>query len=135
MPVMIVGEWHFGTTCCPHRGLAVANQSERAKAFRIYLEDAAARPLCRRPLLHMTNIFGRFDGENYQIGFLDICYEPMVKAARLSHLYAVAQGRQQAFNDEPIYQLNKRAIYHFFANRPRPFPDFCMAANTFSQNG
>ena len=113
MPVMI-GEWHFGTTCdgLPSSGIGqVANQTERAKAFRIYLEDAAARPWCvgvHYFTLHDQHLLGRFDGENYQIGFLDLCmkaYEPMVEAARLSHecLYAVAQGKQQAFNDEPIY--------------------------------
>jgi hypothetical protein len=40
---------------------------------------------------------GRFDGENYHIGFLDIChrpYDPLANAARTSHerMYQVAMG-------------------------------------------
>jgi hypothetical protein len=51
---------------------------------------------------------GRFDGENYNIGFLDICnkpYEDLAAAARATHdrLYAVARGEAEAFADAPKY--------------------------------
>ena len=50
----------------------------------------------------------RFDGENYNIGFLDVCnrpYEALTQAARASHerLYPVAAGVQPPYNDEPVY--------------------------------
>ena len=113
MPVMI-GEWHFGTTVdgLPSSGIGqVACQADRGKAFRIYLEDAAARPWCvgvHYFTLHDQHLLGRFDGENYQIGFMDVCmkaYEPLVEAARLSHeqLYDVATGNVKAYDDEPLY--------------------------------
>ena len=51
---------------------------------------------------------GRFDGENWNIGFMDIChrpYAPLADAARRSHerLYAVASGQTAPFDDAPEY--------------------------------
>jgi hypothetical protein len=112
-PIMI-GEWHFGALDAglPASGIGhVINQEQRGKAFRLYLEDAAAKPWCVG--VHYFNIYdqsaiGRFDGENYNIGFLDVCnrpYEPLAKAARLSHerLYEIANGDLKPFDDEPEY--------------------------------
>jgi hypothetical protein len=50
MPILI-GEWHFGAldVGLPASGIGrVANQEERGKAFRVYLETAAAETLVRR---------------------------------------------------------------------------------------
>jgi len=49
-------------------------------------------------------IFGRFDGENYNIGFMDICnrpYKELVEAAIKSHskMYEVASGELPPFNE------------------------------------
>ena len=51
---------------------------------------------------------GRFDGENYNIGFLDVCnrpYEPFADAARKSHnrVYDIAAGILKPFDDAPEY--------------------------------
>jgi len=58
--------------------------------------------------LYDQSALGRFDGENYNIGFLDVCnrpYEPLAEAARQSHerLYAVAAGELKPFDDAPEY--------------------------------
>jgi hypothetical protein len=111
---ILIGEWHFGALDAglPASGIGhVTDQAGRGKAFRLYLEDAAAKPWCVG--VHYFNIYdqsamGRFDGENYNIGFLDVCnrsYEPLAKAARLSHerLYQVADGKVKPFDDEPEY--------------------------------
>ena len=51
---------------------------------------------------------GRFDGENYNIGFMDVCnrpYQEMAKAGRISHasMYKIAAGRKKPFNNPPEY--------------------------------
>ncbi|MBL8232291.1 MAG: hypothetical protein JNL98_27595 [Bryobacterales bacterium] len=113
MPVM-VGEWHFGALDAglPASGIGhVRTQADRGRAYRVYLEDAAANPLCVGVhwfTLYDQSSLGRFDGENYNIGFLDIChqaYAPLAEAAVASHgrMYEVAAGRQQAYADAPEY--------------------------------
>lgn len=112
-PVMI-GEWHFGALDAglPASGIGrVRTQADRGRAFRVYTEDAAAKPWCvgvHYFTLYDQSALGRFDGENYNIGFLDVCnrpYEPLVAAARATHerLYAVALGDLEPFDDEPEY--------------------------------
>jgi hypothetical protein len=102
LPV-IIGEWHFGAldVGLPSSGLRrVRTQADRGRAYRVYLEDAAANPHCVGThwfTLYDQSALGRFDGENYNIGFLDVCnrsYEPLASAARESHerLYEVAAG-------------------------------------------
>jgi hypothetical protein len=113
MPTL-VGEWHFGAldVGLPSGGLVhVANQTDRGRAYRVYLEDAAAQPNCVGAhwfTLYDQAAIGRFDGENYNIGFLDICnrpYEEISKAAIASHerLYKVAAGEIEPFSDAPQY--------------------------------
>ena len=103
MPVL-VGEWHFGAldVGLPGSGIGhLKNQQERAKAYRVYLEDAAADPYCVGVhwfTLYDQSALGRSDGENYNIGFLDICNRPyteMGAAAIESHerMYDVAAGK------------------------------------------
>jgi hypothetical protein len=112
-PIMI-GEWHFGAldVGLPASGIGhVANQAERGQAYRVYLEDAAAKPWCvgvHYFILYDQSAIGRFDGENYNIGFLDVCnrpYELLCQAARQSHdrLYAVASGNVEPYAEMPHY--------------------------------
>ena len=102
-PVMI-GEFHFGAL---DRGLdatglrGVENQHERGVAYRRYLHRAASHPMCLGAhyfILYDQPYLGRFDGENYQIGVLDVCSRPyseflngIVKTH--SELYDVADGK------------------------------------------
>jgi len=91
---IIIGEFHFGT---PGRGLApglaqTLNQEERGVAYRYYVENAAAHHS-----VVGTHWFqwwdqpstGRYDGENYNIGFVsvtDIPYKELTEAAKATHL-------------------------------------------------
>ncbi len=116
MPILI-GEWHFGAldVGLPASGIGrVRNQAERGRAYRVYLETAAAEAWCvgvHYFTLYDQSALGRFDGENYNIGFLDVCnkpYEPLAEAARTSHerMYRVASGLEPPY-DEPVEYLPK----------------------------
>jgi hypothetical protein len=111
---VLIGEWHFGAldVGLPASGIGrVADQAARGQAFRLYVEQAAAIPQCvgvHYFILYDQSCLGRFDGECYNIGFLDICnkpYEPLAAAARETHerLYAVAAGETKPFEDAPKY--------------------------------
>jgi hypothetical protein len=111
---VLVGEWHFGAldVGLPASGIGhVRDQEARGQAYRIYLEDAAAKPWCVGVhwfTLYDQSALGRFDGENYNIGFLDVCnreYEPLGRAARASHeqMYEVASGEVEPYADAPEY--------------------------------
>jgi hypothetical protein len=113
MPVM-VGEWHFGAldVGLPATGIGhLRNQAERAKAYRVYLEDAAANPYCVGVhwfTLYDQSALGRFDGECYNIGFLDVCNRPypeMSEAAIVSHerMYEVAAGKIKPYEAKLEY--------------------------------
>ncbi|MCX7682803.1 MAG: hypothetical protein N2508_12715, partial [Anaerolineae bacterium] len=113
MPVL-VGEWHFGAldVGLPGSGIGhVRDQHARGKAFRVYVENAAALPWCvgvHYFTLYDESALGRFDGENWNIGFFDVChrpYEPLAQAARATHkrLYQVATGQVMPYNDIPEY--------------------------------
>lgn len=111
MPVMI-GEFHHGA---PDRGLtatgirAVKNQEERGTAYRYYIEQGARSPYFLGAHYFMLNdqsCLGRFDGENYQIGLMDVCmreYKEISRAAGQCHreLYPVADGKQKPFSRRP----------------------------------
>jgi hypothetical protein len=79
---LIIGEFHFGALDRGmfHTGLRkTANQQDRAQKYREYVESAL-----RNPFVVGTHWFqyrdqattGRGDGENYQIGLVDICDTP-----------------------------------------------------------
>ncbi len=113
MPVL-VGEWHFGAldVGLPASGIGhVRDQAARGEAYRVYVETAAALPACvgvHYFTLYDESALGRFDGENWNIGFLDVCnrpYEPLAAAARIAHerMYAVAAGQAAAYDDPPEY--------------------------------
>jgi hypothetical protein len=90
---VLIGEFHFGT---PGRGMAaslvqVRDAAERGKAYRFYVENAFAMPE-----MIGTHYFqwadqpstGRFDGENYNIGLVDVTdrpYADLVAALRETH--------------------------------------------------
>ncbi len=81
LPVMI-GEFHFGALDrgLYHTGLiATASQEERATAYRVYLGSALRHPNIVGTHWHQFSdqaVTGRFDGENFQVGFTDICDTP-----------------------------------------------------------
>jgi hypothetical protein len=110
----VIGEFHFGAldVGLPASGIGrVKDQAARGAAYRFYVEQAAADPNCvgvHYFTLYDENALGRFDGENYNIGFLDVCnrpYEELARAARLTHerLYQVANGKASPFSDAPEY--------------------------------
>jgi hypothetical protein len=111
---VLIGEWHFGALDAglPSGGIShVRDQAARGRAFRIYTEDAAAHPACvgvHYFQMYDQSALGRFDGENCNIGFLDVChrpYEPLAAAARASHerIYAVGLGQEAPYDDAPEY--------------------------------
>ncbi len=101
---MLIGEFHFGV---PGRGMTpglrqTPSQVERGEAYRYYVENALADPA-----IVGTHWFewidepntGRFDGENYNIGFLDVTdrpYRELVEAAQATHrrLMQVHSGKE-----------------------------------------
>ena len=112
-PTMI-GEWHFGSLDAglPATGIGhVPTQEDRGRAYRAYLEDAATDPNCVG--VHWFQFYdqsalGRFDGETYNIGFLDVCHRPyreLTAAALETHrsMYRVAAGKRKPFTDAPEY--------------------------------
>ena len=88
---IIIGEFHFGALDRGmfHTGLkATRDQDDRAAKYKDYVQGAL-----RNPYIVGTHWFqykdqattGRGDGENYQIGFIDICdtpYPEIVRACR-----------------------------------------------------
>jgi hypothetical protein len=94
---LLIGEFHFGALDRGlfHTGLVpVANQAERAAAYRAYVEGAL-----RHPQFVGTHWFqyqdepttGRvYDEENYQIGFVDIADTPYPETVAASR--AVGEG-------------------------------------------
>ncbi len=101
---ILIGEFHFGV---PERGLAAGlvqtrNQAERGVAYRYYVENAAAHPA-----LVGAHWFqwvdepntGRHDGENYNIGLVDVTdrpYAELIAAMKATHqrLLLVHQGKE-----------------------------------------
>ena len=107
LPVMI-GEFHFGALDAglPATGLeAVANQQERARAYRYYCEHVAAHPFgvgCHWFQCYDQFALGRFDGENYQIGLFDITLRPYPLMAEAARLTAERALRVKAGEEPPL---------------------------------
>ena len=108
---VIIGEFHFGV---PADGLGaglvqVRDQKERGVAYRYYVEQAAALPgfLGAGWFIGVDeSVTGRMDGENYNIGFLDVtdrAYPELVSAAKetLRRLLDVHSGRIRPFDQRP----------------------------------
>jgi hypothetical protein len=112
---VLIGEWHFGAadTGLPAAGLeTVATQHDRGLAYRHYLEAHAANPWCVGVhwfTLYDQSALGRFDGEAYNCGFLDVCHreqQVISEAAQASHeiLYSIASGLKEPSSlPEPRY--------------------------------
>lgn len=111
LPIMI-GEFHAGALDrgLPATGLkGVKNQEERAKLWRLYVENCAAHPHGVGAHWFQYNdqfCLGRFDGENYQIGMVDVCMQPhreLFEAVKKSSevLYQVKNGEIPAFSEMP----------------------------------
>lgn len=81
IPIMI-GEFHFGSQDRGkfHSGLIYAeNQKDRAQYYYNYVKSALEHPLIIGTHWHQFSdqpTTGRFDGENFQVGFTDICDTP-----------------------------------------------------------
>ena len=108
---VLIGEFHFGA---PGRGMAaslvqVRDQKERGRAYRYYVENAFAMPE-----LVGTHYFqwadqpstGRFDGENYNIGLVDVTdrpYPDLVEALKETHrrVLRLHSGEIEPFRDRP----------------------------------
>jgi hypothetical protein len=108
---VIIGEFHFGV---PADGLGaglvqVRDQRERGVAYRYYVEQAAALPgfLGAGWFIGVDeSVTGRMDGENYNIGFLDVtdrAYPELVSAAKetLKRLLDVHSGKIGPFDQRP----------------------------------
>lgn len=116
----MVGEWHVGALDggLPSAGLSrVKDQAERGKAFRVYLENAAALPWCVGA--HWFNMYDRNalywtgSNENCNIGFLDNAHrrqEAIGRAAQKTHarLYEVTAGEIKPFDREVDYRFPSR---------------------------
>lgn len=109
---IIIGEFHFGA---PGKGLSpglgqTINQKERGVAYSYYVENAAAHPS-----VVGTHWFqwldqpatGRFDGENYNIGFVDVTDLPhhaLAGEAIKTHqkIYEIHKGKIQPTDKQAI---------------------------------
>lgn len=102
---VLIGEFHFGALDRGlfHSGLVpVANQQERAQAYKDYLLEAARHPLFVGAHWFQWGdqpVTGRpLDEENYQIGFLDVAdtpYPELISASRevAAEMYKLRAGR------------------------------------------
>jgi hypothetical protein len=106
-PVMI-GEFHHGAVdrALPATGISgVLNQEQRAAAYRNYIEQGFARP----ELVGMHYFqwidqpyYGRFDGENYNIGVVTLNntpYPELTEAMKVTNLriYKIATGQEPPY--------------------------------------
>ncbi len=108
---IIVGEFHFGV---PERGLAaglvqVRDQAERGLAYRYYVEQAASHPAFIGSSWFQwvdQPSTGRMDGENYNIGLVDVMdrpYPSMVEAMKTTHrrIQAIHSGKTPPYDIKP----------------------------------
>lgn len=99
---MIIGEYHFGTV---DRGLAqalwqVEDQQQRGVAYQYYTEQAYSHPAIVGTGYFQwsdQDMSGRFDGENFNCGLVDVTdrpYREMIDAASetAARLYEVHSG-------------------------------------------
>ncbi|MBT7304665.1 MAG: hypothetical protein HN849_34360 [Victivallales bacterium] len=101
---IVIGEFHFGALDrgMIHTGLrGVASQEQRAYAYEHYLKQALTHPNIVGThwfQFREQNVTGRGDGENYQIGFVDICdtpYQEIIDSARKigQQMYELRAGK------------------------------------------
>jgi hypothetical protein len=108
---ILIGEFHLGV---PENGLGAGlvqamNQSERGKGYRYYVEQAVSLPYCLGAHWFTWRdepVLGRGDGENYNIGFVDVTdrpYPELVEAAKATHrrLHDVHAGKLSPVSERP----------------------------------
>jgi hypothetical protein len=108
---VLIGEFHFGV---PENGLGAGlvqtrDQVERAKGYRYYVEQAAALPGfvgAHWFTWRDEPVLGRNDGENYNIGLVDVTDRPYPEliegvTATMRRLFAVHSGKTAAFQERP----------------------------------
>jgi hypothetical protein len=109
-PVMI-GEFHHGAVdrALPATGITgVLNQEQRAAAYRNYIEQGFARPeLIGMHYFQWVDqpFYGRFDGENYNIGVVtlnNIPYPELTEAMKITNqrIYKVGTGEEKPYKAE-----------------------------------
>ena len=102
---VLIGEFHFGSidSGLPATGIkGVKNQRARGLAYRHYVEQGFARPEIVGIHYFQWNdqpLTGRFDGENYNIGLIDVTgnlYHEMAKQIRKTNfsLKQIATGEK-----------------------------------------
>lgn len=109
---IIIGEFHFGVS---GRGMGpslvpVKNYDERGVAFQYYMERAAAHwAIVGAHWFQMADqaVTGRYDGENYNLGFVtqtDLPYPEMVtrSQATAKRMYAIHSGELMPTDRKPI---------------------------------
>lgn len=104
---VLIGEFHFGATDRGmfHPGLVPAdNQAERGHAYAQYVEELLRRPAvvgCHWFQYVDEPVTGRyFDGENYNIGFVDVTdrpYAPLSESAGKVHgrMYEIRRSARE----------------------------------------
>lgn len=107
---MIIGEFHFGTTdrALGESLVRVNSQEERGIAFRNYSDAAFSHPALIGLSWFQWNdqeMFGRGDGENYNIGLVDITDRPyphLVNAIKAvsDNCYEIHKGTQVPFFEQ-----------------------------------
>lgn len=117
---MVIGEYHFGTV---ERGLAqslwqVDSEKERGDAYRYYTEQAYSHPAMIGTGYFQwsdQDVTGRFDGENYHCGLVDVTDRPyreqvnaMAETARV--LYDVHCGTVAPFSNPPASARGHEAV-------------------------
>ena len=109
---MIIGEFHFGSV---DRGQGqslwqVDSQAERGIAYRYYTENGYAHPgLIGTAYFtwYDQDVLGRFDGENYNCGCIDVTDRPYreqteAMAATAARLYSIHSGLEAPFSEQPV---------------------------------
>jgi hypothetical protein len=103
---VIIGEFHFGAL---DRGMFIAglrpvdNQIERGKAYAHYVRSALAnRSIVGTHWFEYADqaTTGRGDGENYQIGFVDVCDTPYGETIQASRAIGAIMYRERWENRE-----------------------------------
>jgi hypothetical protein len=109
---VLIGEFHFGSIDrgLPATGIkGVKNQRARGLAYRHYVEKGFSRPEVIGIHYFQWNdqpVTGRFDGENYNIGLVDVTgrlYMEMARQIRKTNmnLFEIASGKKKPFSRIP----------------------------------
>lgn len=102
LPVMI-GEFHFGSLDAGPIGsgiFAVGSQKDRGLGYKYYMENSVRSKYfvgAHYFILNDQAVLGRFDGENHQIGCVDVCHTPYNTFLKYisetnRNIYKVAEG-------------------------------------------